>query len=86
MKGTVEEKLVCVLLALLVAGSAAGPIKAVAEPNKPETQYVFVKLLFEGKHALQLAATISLVVGPGSATTAGKHAAARNIAKQPIAH
>jgi hypothetical protein len=35
-----------VALVLLVAGAAAGPIRPVAE--KGDTQYVFVKLLFEG--------------------------------------
>lgn len=43
-------------LALLVAGAAAGPIRPVAEPTqKGDTQYVFVKLLFEGAVAQLLA-------------------------------
>lgn len=43
--------LVALVGALLVAGSAAGPIVPVAaKPSaKPESEYVFVKLLFEGK-------------------------------------
>lgn len=45
-----------VALALLVAGAAAGPIRPVAEPTqKGDTQYVFVKLLFEGAFAQLLA-------------------------------
>lgn len=43
-------------LVLLVAGAAAGPIRPVAEPTqKGDTQYVFVKLLFEGASAQLLA-------------------------------
>lgn len=41
--------------ALLVAGSAAGPIRPVGEKpqQQPESKYVFVKLLFEGECSIE---------------------------------
>jgi hypothetical protein len=55
--------LVALVGALLVAGSAAGPIRPVQEQK--ESEYVFVKLLFDGNEPIRLdSRSVATAVGP----------------------
>lgn len=57
--------LVALVGALLVAGIAAGPIRPVQEPK--ESEYVFVKLIFDGKDAIRAAMSLSAATAVGLA-------------------
>jgi hypothetical protein len=55
--------LVALVGALLVAGIAAGPIRPVQDAK--ESEYVFVKLIFDGKNARRASTPVSAATAVG---------------------